>query len=146
MTVQARVQSSLVITDTVGNFNYNTPSQRGNFVYDLTTSTLNGPTPGAIVVPTNGIDIDMSQLTIPGLAEIYNLDLTNYIEYGLRYLGAFFTWGEVGPGEYYLWKFSRHVTIESGTGVGTAAVDTGIAIHLRADTASCRVVVNVFDK
>src|SRR5678816_4215564 len=76
--------------------------------YTATLVGTKGPVPGAISVPTTGVDVDLSQLTTPGLCRIANLDLTNYVEWGIHDGSVFHPVGEVLPGEFCNIRLSRN--------------------------------------
>ncbi len=93
-----------------------------------------GPTPGTIAVSLAGIDVDLTQLTTPGMCRITNLDTpgtgnTNYITYGMHIQasGIYIPLGEILPGEFYQMRLYRFLGAFSGTGTGS-----GGKLHLRA--------------
>lgn len=113
----------------------------------VTMTERSGPTPGQITVPLAGVDVDLSELETPGLCWIYNLDSSNYVEYGIREPenSRFYPLGEIGPGEGYVIKLSRNIRQEyQGTGTGTSAPTN--ALHLKANTAPCKVKVEAHGK
>ena len=74
-----------------------------------------------------------------------NLDLTNYVEWGL-YDGAEFTpIGEILPGEFYVLRLSRFLGSDISTGSGTATTGSGNQLMIKAVTAPCNVVVEAFE-
>lgn len=85
-----------------------------------------GPSPGAMTVPVQGIEVDLSRFTVPGLMRISNLesDGGNYFEWGIYdpETLAFFPLGECLPGESYVVRLSRNIKEQYyGTGTGTSA-------------------------
>lgn len=104
-----------------------------------------GPTPGALAVPVTGLNVDLSELTTPGLCRITNLETSggNYVMVG-KYDGAsFHPLMEVGPGESYVIKLYRYLSAE-WVGTGTPAdVNT---LRLMADTDTVNVLVEAFEK
>lgn len=114
--------------------------------FQVTVTGTKGPVPGAFTVTTAGVNLDLSELTTPGLYEIHNLDDTNFIEVGIwdPEGNTFYPLNEIGPGEKYIAKFSRNVQEEFGTGTGTTGADTN-EVRLKADTASCEVYVGAFE-
>src|SRR5689334_13548893 len=80
-----------------------------------------GPTPGAIHVTTNyGQKIDLSQLNVPGMCWLQNLDDTLWVEFGIHNGLYFYPLLELGPGEFDRLRLSRHLNrTESITGTGT---------------------------
>lgn len=140
MADEAVLRTSLAIRK--GNVDYS--SKPAGFSADVTGEK--GPTPGAVAVTTYGTDISLSQLTTPGFVRLMNLDATNYVEYGIYYTAGnkFLPLGEIGPGESYVLKFSRNLFEDyAGTGTGTSAdVNT---FRIKANTASCNVLVEAFE-
>jgi len=105
------------------------------------------PTPGRITVPIEGVDVDLTALTTPGIARLMNLDSTNYITYGIYDPDGdtFYPLGELLPGESYVLRMSRNLQEEYGTGTGTTGADTN-RLRLKADTASCEALVEIFER
>lgn len=108
-----------------------------------------GPVPGAFTVLRTGTIVDLSQLTIPGFYRVMNLssDEGNYVEYGIYdpQTDVFYPWGEMGPGESYVGKFSRNLQEEySGTGTGTTAATN--KVMFKAFNASCVALLEAFEK
>lgn len=140
MANEIQVRSSLQVNN--GNLRYQ--SQPTAF-----TATQNGgakgPTPGMLSVSTTGTDVDLSQLSTPGVCRIMNLDDTNYIEWGIHDGSLFHPIGEALPGESYVIRFSRNLgEEESVPGTGTTAVLN--AFYLRANTGTCQVLVEAFEQ
>lgn len=145
MANEAFVQAALRIVK--GKLTYQ--SQPYGFMADV--SVANGPTPGAVTVSKYGTDINLSQLAVPGLCRITNLDDTNYVEYGSYDLdspiGQFFPFGEILPGESYVLRLSRFIGQQLGTGSGTLAREaSGITFRMKAVNASVVVLVEAFDR
>lgn len=142
MASEATIRTSLQIRK--GNLTYQ--SQPTAFIADV--AGTKGPVPGAISVSVPGIDVDLSELTTPGLCRIQNLDSTNYVTYG-KYdtdSNRFHPLGEILPGETYVLRLSRYLNDEFiGTGTGTPA-GSNSRLHLKADTASCNVLIEAFEK
>ena len=116
--------------------------------FNADVSVGRGPTPGVITVPTTGIDADFSTLTQPGLCRLMNLDETNYVEWGIEdpETGKFYPVGELLPGEIVPLRLSRNLGEEQGVGSSSATTGpTTNTFHLRADTATCDVLVEAFD-
>ena len=108
--------------------------------FRVTVTGTKGPTPGAIEVTTSGAEVDLSELTTPGLCRLMNMDDTNFVTYGILDVdgNTFHGFGELGPGESYVFKLSRDI----GLGLGTAYE----SLFLVADTATCDVLVEAFEK
>jgi hypothetical protein len=102
-----------------------------------------GPVPGAFTASVTGTDVDFSELMLPALCRIMNLDVTNFIEYGIWDGANFDPLGEVLPGEAYILRLSRNLRFEYGAGTGTVGVVN--KLRVRSDTAACYVIVEAFD-
>lgn len=138
MSDEATIQASLQILTT--NLKYR--SYPTTFTADV--SGEKGPVPGAISAAVLGTSVDLSQLTLPGLCRITNLDATNYVTVGiLDPDGDFYPLAEVLPGEFYILRLSR--SLGQSWGVGTATTDSGCTLHIQANTAACNVVVEAFE-
>lgn len=143
MSNEARIQTSLSIKS--GSFSV----QSNPTVFTADVTNLKGPSPGAITISVHGTIIDFSQLTLPGLCTLQNLDPTNYVEYGIRepLTNLFYPMGEILPGEIYVLRLSRNLNREYvGTGTGTGGTIVGDSVfYMRANSAQCNVVVGGFD-
>lgn len=139
MSNEATVSSGLVINKNSLQYQSRPASHR----VDVTGTK--GPTPGALAVAVTGVNVDLSQLTTPGLCRITNLESSggNYVMVG-KYDGtSFHPLMEVGPGESYVIKLYRYLSAE-WVGTGTPAdVNT---MRLMADTAAVNVLVEAFEK
>lgn len=124
MADEARIQSYLQIRK--GNLDY--LSRPNSFVADVGTAF--GPSPGAVTVTTGGTDVAFTGLTTPALCRLMNLDSTNFAEYGVWDGATFHPLGELLPGETYVLRLSRNLT----------------TFRLRANTASCAVLVEAFEQ
>ena len=141
MSNEATVRTGIQII--VGGLIYRPPTAS----FNVDVSAARGPTPGLVVVPILGIDVDLSGLTTPGLCRISNYDTTNFITYGIgdAVTNEFYPLGEVGPEESYILKLSRNLgsdldSLTTGTGSGTKT------LRLVADTAVCNCSVEAFEK
>jgi hypothetical protein len=103
MSNEAIISAALQISK--GNLQYS--SRPNNFRADIAGS--HGPTPGAVTIETTGTTVNLSQLTTPGLCRISNIDDENYITWGVEDddTGEFYPFGEILPGEFYIFRFSR---------------------------------------
>lgn len=117
----------------------------GSFTFDVSGSV--GPTPGSFTVSTSGTDVDLSKLTTPGVARFVNQDPTNYVVWGPYDpdTDVFYPIGELLPGEGYALRLHRFFLRES-TGTGTLVGGYNSVLRFRANTASCVVTVEAFDK
>lgn len=143
MADEVQVRSSLFIKKS--NLQYQSPKTA--YKTDMDAATPKGPTPGAITVTTYGTDVSLAELTEPGWCEIINLDTTNYVEVGVYdpETDVFTPHDELGPGESYVRKLSRNFREEyDGTGTGTTSATN--RLRIKANTASCVVIVNAFER
>lgn len=127
--------------------------QKGNLQYQslpgsfqATVTGSGGPTPGAISVSIDGVDINLAALTTPGLCRLQNLDATNNIAVGVWNpdQSEFYPLLYLKPGESYVIRLHPHVNQEyAGTGTGT----TGQLNTLRAqaENAACLLLVEAFE-
>ena len=119
-------------------------SRPSDFRADVATTS--GPAGGKITATVVGVDVDLSELTTPGLCRIQNQDATNYITVGIFDTSAteFYPFMELLPGESYVFRLSRNIGKEveaPGTGTGYAGATT---LRIKADTAPCPVLVEAF--
>lgn len=104
-----------------------------------------GPAVGSKLIATTGTQIDLSTLTTPGMCRIQNLDAANYVEYGLTDGTYFYPLGEILPGETYVLRLYRRLGSREAT-PGTGSTAGTLHLMIRADTAACYVLVEVFNK
>lgn len=141
MANEIAVQIRVRVTN--GNLKYVNPVS--SFYVDMTGAK--GPTPGAIAVPTDGVDVYFDQLTTPGLCLITNLDDTNYVEVGIYdpQTDVFYPLMEVGPGESWPMILSRNLGEQyAGSGTGTTTPEN--YLRLKANVAACDVQVETFER
>lgn len=112
--------------------------------FQLTVSTEKGPMVGAIQATLAGTSVGLTEVTTPGLMRVRNLDATNYVTLGIWDGLEFHPFMEVGPGEHYVIKLPRELTETYGTGTGTIGI--GEALQIKANTAACNVLVEIFEK
>lgn len=112
----------------------------------------NGPTPGTVLVPTKGVNINFAELTgMGGVCRMKNLDPSNFVTWGMfdSITNKFYPLGEMLPGESYVIRLSRDLGQQYGTGSGTGSGSHlpggNEFLHMRADIAACRVLVEAFD-
>lgn len=144
MANEARITSSLQIIfppGATGNINYQ--SQPTAFNADVSTAL--GPTPGAIVATVAGVDVSLAVLTVPGFCRIRNLDETNFVEVGIWDGVSFYPFMDILAGESYIVRLSASLGDEFGTGTGTSGPGIN-TLRVKADTASCNVVVEAFER
>lgn len=116
-----------------------------DFSASLTGS--NGPTPGAITISTTGTNIDLSELTTPGLCVFKNIDDTHFITIGPYdpESNLWYPMIEILAGEIYVVRLSRNLGNEYATGTGTVGPSTN-TFRAVADTAASVLVVDAFEK
>lgn len=129
-----------------GNLSYR--SHPTAFKADI-AGTEKGPVPGAMTVDNAGDNVDLTELTTPGLCRISNLeeDEGNRLEYGIwdPDTGKFYPLGEADPGEFYTIKLSRNLSSEYGTGTGTTGASAN-SLRVRAITGTtCICLVEAFE-
>lgn len=99
-----------------------------------------GPTPGSVLVTTGGVNISLAGLnSLGGWCRIQNLDINNYVDWGIWNGSTYFPLGELLPGEFVPIRLSRFLLTGA---TGTAIVNS---LRLRAHTASCQCKVEAFD-
>lgn len=140
MANEATVRSSLQIQ--VGEIDY---SSRPT-TFKATVTGQKGPVPGAFTAALTGTNLDLSELTTPGLCRLQNLDDENFVTYGAYdpETEKFYPMGELLPGETFVTRLSRNLGWEYGTGTGTTGAETNV-IQFRADTAPVDVLVEAFE-
>jgi hypothetical protein len=137
MSSEATVRSSLQILKQSGSLTVlDYQSRPSTFTADV--AGTKGPVPGAISVTTAGVDVNLSELTTPGLCRLMNLDAANYVQYGVWDGVTFHDLGELLPGETFVIRLSRNI----GLGTGTVYEN----LRLRANSATCICVVEAFEK
>jgi hypothetical protein len=144
MADEAQIRASLQIKGS-GNLDY----QSAPTAFTADVAGNKGPVPGAISataagVGAGGTDVDFSELTQPGLCRIQNLDTTNFITFGIWDGTQFFPLGEVLAGESFVFRLSRDLSEEFGTGTGTTGTAAN-SLRIKADTAACNVLVEAFE-
>ena len=150
MADEARLNSSLQIrkADSTGTVQIEYRSQPTSFTADV--SAVQGPTPGSFLVSTAGTDVDLTALTIPGLARFQNQDDTNYVQVGMWDPEGvrFYPMLELLPGETYVVRLSRDIEEEFGTGdPGTAPAGANTnRLRFKAIVADCQCNVEAFGK
>lgn len=115
--------------------------------FQATMNTAGGPTPGQVLIDTDGTDITISQVTSPGWAWFKNLDATNYVQWGIweDATTTFYPVGQLLAGESCIFRLSPYFGQEySGTGTGTSSPGA-YTLRFKADTADVKVQVRVFE-
>ncbi len=129
------------ITMAVRKNNINNVLNDGPMIIDM--DGYGGPAPGQVTVPTTGVDIDLSELDIPGECLIKNLDTTNFVIGGVTDGTDFIPLFEIEAGKKCYFRFYRYFG-QDWTGTGTSGGTTW-SLRLQADTAECKVVINAYE-
>lgn len=120
------------IKQTVGvqciNGNLNVP--RLGTTRQINQAAVGGPVPGTITAVTTGqgTAVSTTGLSTPGVTYIKNLDPTNYVEFGPLSGGTLYPLGRLYPGEE-----------------ATFRLGGSVALNVRANTASCKVLVQILE-
>lgn len=145
MAPTARVNAGLQILGDTTSLDY--ASRPTSFLAEMTGEK--GPTPGAVLCSTAGTDIDLSQLTTPGLCRIMNVDPTNYVSIGVYdpETATFYPLLELLPGESFPIRLSRDLGWQYGTAAGTGTTGAKTqTMRVKANAAACVVLVEAFEK
>lgn len=122
---------------------YKTPKQSS-----VVTMTGNrGPTPGTIIVPTTGVNVDLSQLSAyGGYIELTHQgnDETNFVTWGIWDGVRFYPIGKLTPTKPAGWFLSDFFSGEVTSGTGTANTDVNW-LRLYSWAQSVPVFVGAFD-
>jgi hypothetical protein len=108
----------------VDNGNLSFSQNYGSKSYDQTN--IGGPTPGMVEIGTVEESQAFTELTTPGWVTLQNLDDTNFVEWGFS-TGVY--GGKLMPGDT----------------AGPFRLNSATTLYLKADTASCRVVINALE-
>lgn len=119
-------------------------SRPTDFRMDVTGAK--GATPGAITATVGGTDVDLTQLVIPHLTFIKNLDATNYVEVGIYdpTINEFYPFMKILPGQGWIVPLASHFG-EAYLGTGTSSVGVLKRLRVKANTAPCNVSVDSFE-
>lgn len=145
MANEAQVRVGLSVTKRSGSItqiDYRSPVS----AFSLDVIGTKGPCVGSVTVTTFGTDVNLSEMSQPGLCVFHNQDSTNYVSVGVfdPETNVFYPFAEVGPGESYIVKLSRDFGEQfAGTGTGTTAATN--RLRIKANTAPCVVEVDVFE-
>lgn len=145
MSNEASVRVSVNIRNQSQKFDYR--SNPTGFSADVTTPVV-GPTPGAILIPTTGIQVSFAQLHTPGICVVQNLDETNYFELGIRdpATGKFYPIDEFLPGEVWPRRFSRNLLSDYYNLAGTGTDSDINYLWAMANTAAVLARFDAFEK
>ena len=151
MADEARVTSSLQIrkTNSAGDvLQLDYQSRPSAFTADVTGTK--GPTPGALTVQRTRTDVDLSQLTTPGLCRFMNLDATSRIYVGLWNPDVpleFTPMMMLLPGESFVFRLADNIGSELDVGTGTGTADPGrtVKLSLKAAPAVAFALIEAFE-
>lgn len=135
----------LFASDSAGRLNF---SRSEAFRADV--AGRKGPTPGAIAVDTNGVDVDLSELVTPELCWLENLDgtaSTKYVDYGIKdySTNTFYPLGRLKSGDKTLLRLSPNMLKEyAGTGTGVPALQN--TFHMKAHGGTVNIYVAAFEQ
>jgi hypothetical protein len=125
----AEIAATLTVNVSNGNL-----VDRINETAQIDQTTARGGLPGFLIVGTTEESISLADLVSPGVVFIKNLDPTNYVQYGIaayELVGTsltFFPLGKLKAGEWCWFRLEPTATL-----------------YLKANIASCPVVVRVYD-
>jgi len=88
-------------------------------------AAVGGPAPGYVTVGTSEESLTLSEFSTLGYCYLQNLDATNYVEWGFT---TTVYGGRLKAGEIALFRFNP-----------------GSALFMKANTASCKCLVKVFE-
>jgi hypothetical protein len=94
----------------------------------LVTQSLAAMLTKVVSVTTSEADLTTTEITTLGWAWIQNLDTTNYVQWGPKSGGSMVPVGRLEPGEWALLR-----------------LEPGITIRWVANTATCKVLVKIFN-
>lgn len=88
-----------------------------------------GGNPGTLTIPTSDTAVTLTGITTPGWAIFRNLDATNYVDFGPDSGGAIVPFGRMEAGEPACFRLQP----------------SGLTLRMQANTASCRVEIEVME-
>lgn len=117
---------------------------------DFETDEPQGETPGGILIPEDGMDIDFAEITnFGGIIHFKNREAAGgpYFTYG-KYdpsVSKFHPVHDVLPGEEYVARLSRWLLAEfAGTGTGSSGSNS--TFYVKAFGGPCRAYIGAFDR
>lgn len=129
-----------------GNLDYRPPQVSWNM--DMTGAK--GPTPGAIEAPTDGVDVDLSALTDPGIVHIYNMEASggSSISWGIHdpETDRYYPVGVLAPGEHDMLVLDEDFQSEHYPATGTALGPVTNRLYVKGKTAAANVYVGAFER
>jgi hypothetical protein len=93
----------------------------------ITQASSGGGNPGTVSIGTAEEDVAFGDVT-PSLVILQNLDGTNFVQYGPKSGGAMIAFGKLAAG-----KTARFV------------MDAAVTLRMKADTATCKVLIKGYN-
>jgi len=127
-------------------------SRPAAYNFNIISANPKGPTPGAVAVATTGTAIDLSQLTNPGVAFIFNQGrvsgtplASDYVQLGIRDItdGRWYPLLRFPYGHGYPVELAMDL-LESFTGTGTTAAVN--QLWAKASPVAQNLVVEAFEQ
>ena len=130
----------------LSNGNQTYRASKTGFTANQNDITGTGEVPGGLVVPTAGVDVPFTGLTLPGWCEIENFDANNTLIWGIKdtTTGLFYPIGDVWAQEKVVFRLSAFLK-EGLSGTGTHASADVVTFHLKALTAAISAAVRAFE-
>lgn len=149
MANEAQINSSMRIRKVSGNITLIDYNPRPTAFLSTVNGTI-GPVPGAFLVTDEGVNVDFSALTTPGLCRVMNQSATETVEYGAwdQETGRFLPTNILLPGEFFPMRLSPNLGGAYGGGgvTGTGTLDTSVvSLRFRSLGADCHVLVEAFE-
>lgn len=116
----------LTVNLKVTNGDYKGSLPMGQLSLDQTTQ---GAQSGIQNVGTTAEDLDVGDVSTPGILVMRNLDTTNFVEIGKDVSSSFEKIGRMKPGDPFVMR-----------------VAAGVTLQLKADTAACNVQVMLLEE
>lgn len=134
-----------VVSNVVIRAGYISRQYQENYTIDM--SGRKGPTPGALTVGPDGVDVDLAELVEPGFVYIKNLGEVYTVHWGVRdpQTDLVYLIGQIGPGKSLPFEFSDMIQGEyQGTGTGTGPFTN--TFHLKCPLGTTVVSVEVYER
>ncbi len=125
---------------------------KGNLHYrSPTSSTFNCTLAGDFVkqysyeIDVTGQAIDLSMLSVPGVAVFYNYGSTYSVEYGIYDGNIFHPFGIIKPGECWQMRLSPNIGTEYNPGTGTPPGGVVNSLYFKTDNGTTPVSMDIFE-
>jgi hypothetical protein len=139
MADEASIRSGLSINK--GNVKYR--SYPDAFTADV--SGEKGPSPGALAVTQNGVDVDLSEITSPGFCRVSNQGSVTLM-LGVWDGSALHPLKDILSGEHYVFRLSQFLGDQFGTATSTATTGDGDTLRLKSIGGAGTALVEVFER